>query len=415
MDTNTLVTQLGEQVKQFQEQNKGLLKEANEAKVAAENIAKEYSEKVKALNEALATKDATIGQIQEAVKELKAKQGHIGSNITMPVTSVEDLIAKSFETDKAKDILKNAQTNTPWHTDPRAFRAPMKSKAAGLITISAPGGTGGNVTGSTVVGVPSWSDQIWGRGYDDIHFRDIFRTIESQTGSFFFYRSTTPVGEGSVDYAYGGPGGAKPKIDKDLELQNVYARYLAGVVDIAKESLTDLPALQSYLNEELVEDYLTAEDVKMFSALLAAATGVNTVPGSATNAIEKIIYLLANQKRSRFRADRIIIGPEKEAEILVTKPNDYSLPNVVAITPNGDIRIKGIPLISVNTDQLAANQVLIGDSRKAGILQVAGEGLKLELFDRHDQAVYNNIVTMRVEARVAPVIFRPEAFIKATI
>jgi hypothetical protein len=414
MESTAIVAQLGEQMKQFKSEYTALLNTANEEKKEAQRIAAEHAVKVKELNDALIAKDATIGQIQEAVKELKAKSGHAGAGVMMPVTSVEDLIAKSFETEKAQEILKNAAVGQAWFTDKRAFRAPMKSKAAGLITISAPGGTGGNVTGSTVVGVPSWSDQIWGRGYDDIHFRDIFRTIESQTGSFFFYRSTLAVGEGSVDYTYG-PGADKNKIDKDLELQNVYARYLAGVVDIAKESLTDMPALQSYLNEELVEDYLTAEDKKMFAALLAAATGVNTVPGTATNAIEKIIYLLANQKRSRFRADRIIIGPEKEAEILVTKPNDYSLPNVVAITPNGDIRIKGIPLISVNTDQLSSNQVLIGDSRKAGILQVAGEGLKLELFDRHDKAVYNNIVTMRVEARVAPVIFRPEAFIKATI
>ena len=409
-----MVSTLTEQVKEFQAQNKGLLKEATEAKEKAAQIAKDYEEKVKALNESLAAKDATIGEIQESVKELKAKQGHFAANAASPVVSVEGLIAKSFEKDEAKEVLKECIINKPWTTDPRPFRAPFKAKAAGVITISAPGGSGGNVTGSQVVGIPSWSDQIWGRGYDDVHFRDIFRTIESATGSFFFYRGNTPVGEGSVDYTYG-PGEPKNKIDKDLTLIPVYARYLAGIVDIAKESLTDLPALQSYLNEELVEDYLTAEDKKMFNALLAAASGVNTIPGSATNAIEKIIYLLANQKRSKFRADRIIIGPEKEAEILVTKPNDYSLPNAVSITPNGDIRIKGIPLISVNTDELAANQVLIGDSRKAGILQVAGEGLKLQLFEQHDKAVYNNIVSMRVEARVAPIIFRPDAFIKATI
>jgi uncharacterized protein YoxC len=401
------IEQLTEQVKEFKEKHATLLNEANTAAKEANRIAKEYDDKVKQLNADLAAKDATILDIQNSVKELQAKSGHLGNGGVHAATSVEDLISKSFESPEAVEILKAGKLETPWKTDPVGKKMPFRSKAAGTITLSS------NVTGGSIVGVPSWSDQIWGRSYDDMHFRDLFRIIESATGNFLFFRANTPVGEGSVGSV--APGGQKPLIDKDITLQPVNATYLAGVADIAKESLQDIPMLQSYITDELINDYLDVETATMFRALLAVANGPNSVPGTATYLVEKIIYLIANQRGIRNRPDRIILKPVRWAELLTTRPNDFSLPNAVTITPNGSVAIVGIPVAMTATGELNDNTVLVGDSRKAGIIQVVGEGLKLETFRQHDKAVYNNIISMRVEARVAPVIFRTEAFSKLTL
>jgi hypothetical protein len=403
--TDDLVGQLADQVKQFNEDNKGLVKAANEAKAYAEGIKKDYEEKVKELNTNLAAKDATILQIQDSVKELKAKQGSLGSGLIVPATSVEELIAKSFESEEAISVLKQGRMETPWFTD-KLPKNP-RWKAAGTITVS------GNVTGASIGSTPTWSDQIWGAERGDLHFRDLFRIIDSATGTFTYYRANTPSGEGSVATVQ--PAGQKPLIDKDLSIQTATAYYKAGVADIAKESLQDVPMLQSYLNEELVNDYLDTETYDMFVALLAAANGSGTIPVGATKTVEKLIHLIKNQRKSKNRFDRLIVKPDIWAETILTKPNDYSTPNVVTVLPNGQVAILGVPMSVVNTDALTDRQVLIGDSRKAAIMQVIGEGLKLELFKQHDKAVYQNLVSLRVEARVAPIIFRTEAFIKATL
>ena len=408
METKDLIGQLSDQVKQFNDDNKGLVKEAKEARAAMEEIRKEYTDKVKELNTALAAKDATIKQIQDEVKEMKAKGGQMGGGTQGFTDSVDQLIAKSFESPEATEVLKSGRLNDAWYTD-KLPKNP-KWKAAGTIIV----GTGGNnVTGATIVGVPTWSNEIWGAERADVHFRDLFRVIDSATGTFTYYRENTPAGEGSVQTVL--PAGQKPLIDKDLSLQTATAYYKAGVADIAKESLQDIPMLQSYLNQVLVDDYLDVETYDMFTALLAAASGTNTIPVGATKTVEKLIHLIKNQRKSKNRFDRLIVKPDIWAETILTKPNDYSTPNVVTVLPNGQVAILGVPMSVTNTDAIADRQVLVGDSRKAAIMQVIGEGLKLELFKQHDKAVYQNLVSLRVEARVAPIIFRTEAFIKATL
>lgn len=406
MKTDDLVGQLAEQVKQFNEDNKGLVKAANEARAFAEGVKKEYEEKVNELNAALSTKDATIKQIQDEVLEIKAKAGQMGNNgATSTLVTVEQLISKSFESPEAVEVLKSGRLNDAWYTD-KLPKNP-RWKAAGIITLS------NNVTGANIVGTPTWSDQIWGAERSDVHFRDLFRVIDSATGTFTYYRENTPAGEGSVATVL--PGGQKPILDKDISLQTATAYYKAGVADIAKESLQDVPMLQSYLNQVLVDDYLDVETYDMFVTLLAAASGNATIPAGATKTVEKIIYLIKNQRKSKNRFDRLIVTPDIWVETILTKPNDYSTPNVVTVVPSGQVAVLGVPMSVVNTSAFADRQVLIGDSRKAAIMQVVGEGLKLELFKQHDKAVYQNLVSLRVEARVAPIVFRTEAFIKATL
>lgn len=408
MEVKDLVAQLTEQVKGYKEQNEKLLNAANSATKEAQRIADEAAAKVKSLNDEIISKGATIEQMQSEIKELQLK-GSTPANLQgQLIKSAEELISKSFESEEAQTYLKSGKLGE-WHTD--KFEKGAKFKAAGTIIVN---GSGTNVTGASIQGIPTWSDQIWGRGYDDLHFRDIFRVVDSGTGTFIYYRENTPAGEGSIALIPT-PGAQKPLIDKDLSLQTETAKYIAGVADIAKESLTDLPMLQSYLNQVLIDDYLEVEDRVMFTRLLAEATGTNTLVGTNDFAIEDIIDLIKNQRKRRFRADRIIITPDIWAEILKTRPNDFSLPNAVTITPNGQVAIVGIPLATINADAFAERQVLIGDSRKVAMMQVVGEGLKLELFKQHDKAVYNNIVSLRVEARVGLLVFRPEAFIKATL
>lgn len=399
----TTVEELNGRVKEFVEQNKGLKKEYDDAKAEILRITKEHGDKVEALNKELTEKGATLGQIQKEVLEMKAKAGTnifgLSGSGEGPLT-FEGLIKSSIEKE-ALAISKVDNVNPHgWTTD--AIGKQAKVKAAGTITLA------NSVTGATITGVPTWSPTIESRGHDETHFRDIFPVFDSATGTYAFYRANTPTGDGSITKQTT-HGAAKSQKDYDLTLTKVDAEYLAGYADIARQSITDIPMLQSFVGEELIEDYLDQETFNMFSELIAASTGPTVSAGA--NPMETMIKSIAAVRQIKRRASAIIGRPALWAQLLITKPADYNLPvGSVSISPIGSVMIVGVPFYSTATNALNDTKFLIGDTRQAGIMQVTGEGLKLQVFQQHDQAVYKNLITMRVEARVALLQRRLEAW-----
>lgn len=399
----TTVEELNGRVKEFVEQNKTLVKEATDAKAEVLRITKEHNDKVEALNKELTEKGATLKQIQDQVLEMKAKAGTNIFGVTGggdAPASFEGLIKSSIE--KEADAIAKVDKVNPhgWTTDPLGKQA--RVKAAGTITLA------NSVTGATITGVPTWSPQIESRGHDETHFRDVFPIFDSATGSYVFYRANTPTGDGSITKQTT-HGATKSQKDYDLTLTKVDADYLAGFADIARQALTDIPMLQSFVGEELIEDYLDQETFNMFSELITNSTGPTVAVGA--NPMETMIKSIAAIRQIKRRANAIIGRPALWAQLLLTKPNDYNLPvGSVSISPLGAVMVVGIPFYSTATNALSDTKFLIGDTRQAGIMQVTGEGLKLQVFQQHDQAVYKNLITMRVEARVALLQRRLEAW-----
>lgn len=399
----TTVEELNGRVKEFMEQNKGLVKEATEAKAEVIRITKEHNEKVEAINKELSEKGATLADIQKQVLEMKAKAGTNIFGVTgggeAPV-SFEGLIKSSIEKEAAMISKVDKVTPHGWVTE--AIGKQAKVKAAGTITLA------NSVTGTTITGVPTWSPTIESRGHDETHFRDVFPIFDSATGTYAFYRANTPTGDGSITKQTT-HGAAKSQKDYDITLVKVDADYLAGYADIARQSITDIPMLQSFVGEELIEDYLDQETFNMFAELIANSTGPTVAAGA--NPMETMIKSIAAIRQIKRRANAIIGRPALWAQLLLTKPADYNLPvGSVAISPLGAVMIVGIPFYSTATNALRDDKFLIGDTRQAGIMQVTGEGLKLQVFQQHDQAVYKNLITMRVEARVALLQRRLEAW-----
>lgn len=398
----TTIAELDGRVKEYIEQNKALVKEATDAKAEVIRITKEHSEKVEAINKELTEKGATLGQIQKEVLEMKAKAGTniFGINGGKEIVTFEGLIKSSIEKEAAAIAKVDNVNPHGWMTD--AIGKQAKVKAAGTITLA------NSVTGASITGIPTWSTDIATRGFDDTQFRDIFPIFDSATGTYAFYRSNTPTGDGSITKQTT-HGASKSQKDYDVTLIKVDAEYLAGYADIARQAITDIPMLQSFVGEELIEDYLDQETFNMFAELIANSTGPTVSAGA--NPIETMIKSIAAVRQIKRRANAIIGRPGLWAQLLLTKPNDYNLPvNSVGISPQGAVIIVGVPFYSTATNALSDTKFLIGDTRQAGIMQVTGEGLKLQVFQQHDQAVYKNLITMRVEARVALLQRRLEAW-----
>lgn len=377
------------------------IKELKEAKTEAELKYKEYSEKVVELNKELGEKGATLGQIQAQVNELQAKSGAMKVVTPENKMGVKELFLKEFEAN-AEAAVKEFRADL--HNNVNNALPFMKTKAVGTMTIAS------NITGASISAIPTWDNNFAVRGRQMVHFRDLVRTIDTTTGLYIFLRQNIPAGEGSVA-ATTQPGATKTKRDYDNTMVTVTSRYRAGTVDVAAEMIQDIPGLSNYITEELTEDYLRTESFDFFDSLINAATGSSAVPAGVTVPAERIPHYVANLESNNYQPTDIVVRPRVWANLLNTKPADYSTPGGFLVLPDGTIIFAGLRLTKCSSNALADDRVLIGDFRKTLITQKAGEGFNVRMFNTHDQAVYANLITFRGEARAEVAVLRPDAFL----
>jgi HK97 family phage major capsid protein len=362
-------------------------KKFQESQKLAEAANKALENELKQLTETLTKQNKTIEEILAAQNEFKAKRGRFSALTGEEKTAKENLaeaFAEHFEEIKA--VRKSKGVN-------------FEVKAVGTMTTSA------NLTGA-VVNQYSLTPAI--RGRRKVHMQDLVSTINSSTGLWSFYRQNNPVGEGSFGFQLT-HGNAKAQIDYDLTKVDVTCEYLAGFVRIAKQMMQDLPFLQSFVANELLEDYKRQESFEFFGTLRSAATGNSTT--SASVYAEKIIDWIANLSDNDYDPNYIVTTAAQWATLLKTKPNDYSTPGGVTVSPTGDVMIVGVPVVIANSLYLGStpNKTLVGDFTKAAIIQV--DGLRTEFFEQDSDNVQKNLITARTERRVGFATLRPDAFV----
>lgn len=350
---------------------------------AAANL--KIENEVKALNEDLGKKGATLEEIQKEIKLFKAKAGRFSGGEGANEKKTAEIIAEAFE---------------EHFTEIKAFRkatGKFEMKAAGTMTAAA------NLSGN-VIATYDLTPQV--RGRRRINIRDLLPVINSATGTWKFYRQNTPVGQGSFGFQTN-HGTQKNQLDYDLTEETITVDYLAGFAVLAKQMMQDLPFLQNFVANELVEDYKRTESAQFFGQLTAGATGSNTTSSSVL--AEKYIDWIAALMGNDWYPNAIVTDNTNWAAILKTKPNDYDVPGGITISADGTVMFCGLPLIAQNN--IGAGHTLIGDFSKAAIIQA--EGLSADFFEQDGTNVRQNIITARVEARVALAILRPDAFIFA--
>jgi HK97 family phage major capsid protein len=335
----------------------------------------------------MAAKGATLKQMQDELTEFKASKGRrVTGDNGEDVESTRKLLKDAFAEEFAK-IKEQANEPVAQHK--------FKVKAVGNMTAAA------NLTGSVQA---TYASQPALRGRRKLHIRDLLNVIPSATGLWKFYRQNIPAGEGSFDFQTT-HGNLKEQLDYDFTEVTVTVDYLAGFVRIAKQMLQDLPFMQSFVSNELVEDYLRTEDNKFFGALYSAATGT---AGTSTVTVEKVIEAIANLEDRDYDVNGIVVTNQVWAKMLKTKPNDYSIPGGVTITPNGDVAIVGVPVFKTNASNIGNDRILLGDFTKAAIIQT--EGLNVNMYEQDSDNIQRNLITVKAESRVALATLRTDAF-----
>ncbi len=296
--------------------------------------------------------------------------------------------------DAFAEAVGNAHDNIKRVSKGRGFE--MEMKAVGNMTVAS------NLTGESVV---TYQNQPALVPANKVNFRQLVPTIGSSTGTYVVYRETG--GEGSMGFT--SAGAAKNQVDYDFTRLQYNASYLNGFVRIAKEMLQDLPFMQQALPAMLLRDFYKKENSQFYTDLSTAATGPSTPTGA--NYIEDIISLVGQLEDTDFDCTGIVLKPSIVAAIQNTKPQNYSLPGAVTISPAGQLTINGVPVFKASW--MATNRVLLGDWSQAKIVNV--DGLKVEFFEQDSDNVQKNLITVRIEAREVLAIDRQDAFTFATI
>lgn len=363
-----------------------LAKEVEAANRKAEEITAEVNEK-------MAKQGASLSEIQDTLKEVQAKQGRIGNQLDREIKSFHTELAKAIQ-EKASEI---ANVSKGKSVEFKLEGVDFSTKTVGDMTMSA------NLTGS---GFANYDPNPAVRGRRKVNFRDIpgVGVVNSSTGLWKFYRQNSTVGEGS--FGVQTQGSAKAQIDYDVTEVTITIDTIAGFARISRQMLRDLPFMQSFLPNELREDYFRAETNKFINTLMPQISAYST---SASVYVEKLIEWHGALLARDYEPTAFVTSAANWATLLSTKPSNYSTPSCITVTPMGELACMGVPIVVCNG--ITGTNTLVGDFSKLKIAQATG--LSINFFEQDADNVTKNLVTVRAEADVALAALRTDAFIYA--
>lgn len=236
-----------------------------------------------------------------------------------------------------------------------------------------------------------------------INFRDLIPTVHSPTGSMVTYR------EGTVTNSVANQteGSAKPSQDYTWSEQKATSQYLSAVTKFSKQLMYNLPFIQSTLTAELLRDFYKKENSSFFIQAAQAATGDNVASGSPTADIEELVHMISNQLKASYFPSYAIVDPAQWARIVLTKPNDYSMPQIVSTDKDGNIRIGQTIIIAAAWAQ--SDKVLLIDVNQ--IERQETESLRVEFSYQDQDNFIKNMITARIECFETLAIRRPDSIV----
>jgi ribosomal protein L9 len=355
------------------------MKAANEAAIAdVKNQVAEVKAAVVTMDEASKKNQAALDQLiaEKSAKKVDNKNKSFGE-------AYNEAIAEAFEAKQAE--LKEFQKN-------KNAKLTIDLKSVGTMTL------GNNLSGD---GVATYNQRQGLVPAQKINMRDLIPTAVSPTGLYVTYRETGT--EGSIGIQT--EGNAKSQIDYDLTEVKVVSDYIAGFARFSKQMMFQLPFLQNTLQRMLLRDFYKKENSTFFTAVSTAATGSTTT--SASVDAEQLVDWIANQLDANFEASFALVSYAQWADLLKTKPTDYSVPGGFVIDANGNVRIAGVPVIGASW--VTNDKALIIDANY--LERVETEGLRVEFSYEDSDNFQRNLVTARVECFEDINIMRTDAII----
>lgn len=258
-----------------------------------------------------------------------------------------------------------------------------------------------------------------------VHIRQLLQTGGMGAKSTFnFVKEVTgdylgaPAGSGPASVA---EATLKPQFDLKLVEAAVNAEWIAGWIRISRNMLDDVEGMTTFLQSRLPELLLRAEDQQLLSGngtspQLSGITdaGNYTAPtGSATIDVEQLVQAIAQLEGYDREANGILLNPADWYNIWLTKSTGsvaglYNLPNEMIQRVNDQMFIAGVPVF--RSTAIAVDKFIVGDWAMGANL-ILREPPRVEFFREDGINVRENMITVRVEERVAFPIYGDNYFI----
>jgi hypothetical protein len=256
---------------------------------------------------------------------------------------------------------------------------------------------------------------IVGPGHDEFHARNIipvFPTISNLIRYIQYTVDSTP----GLGFATVAVGAQKPSLGYIPTVVDAAVRKIAGLLDVPDELMDDVVGFRAWIAYELPKAYLDAEDLQIYKGngtgenllgLWTQAANQSFPQGSVTaasNIIDKIVAGVTQVRKLKRNTSAVVISPVAWQEIFINKgtTKDYTYP--IILDAAGVMRIGGVAIFwsNVFTD---------GDfARGTAIFQ--RKAMQIGYFEQNKDNVEKNVVTIRLEGRIALPIFYPESFKK---
>ena len=345
---------------------------------------------VNQLNEDAKKKGETLGELSEKVNKVLAEGNRLKSNIED--SARRDMSRQDLMIEQLKGIISE-------NFDKIKSETPFQSKDAGVMTL------GNNLTGTSQVSYVPNSNMRPIQSNPRLY--ELFRIIPTATGNVTFPRATSGVGEGS--FGAQTEGSAKVQVDYDVTQVNVSVPFIAGYAKVSRQMLQDLPFLQAYLSQSLIEDWNKAVNIRFLNSIASGSTALST--SETVNATKMIDAIAQHAALGLGNANLILTTHASWARLLKTKPSDYSVPGGTIIAPDGSVRLAGIPVVAHS--QVTSGKFYAMNTDAFAIAQASGLQVRSTETDQDD--FVKNLVTYRAEARIELLSFQPTAAVYGDI
>lgn len=359
--------------------------------------------------------EKTADDLQEAITKVKGIQGQIDA------ANEAEALLKGLETPKAEKADKEEEEKMEYKTigeqvAAKAAEAKDHVKEQNYHVI-VPGLKVAAVmaTPSSISPAVTDVDTRIVEGYRrPLLIADLFGA-ETITGSALTYFVESATVEGGP--AHTTEGSEKPMMSfGDPTAVTVALKKIASYMKETDELVADAPWLASSINgrgmyqhELAVENYLVTT--------LAGTSGIGTASLLTPDGIFKAMMTVQNN--SGFAPDAIVINPTDYQNIRLRKDSNgqyYGGGFMTAAYGNGGI-VEQPPiwgLRTVVTSAVAAGTCYVGAFKLGGSIVRKNAGTAVDIAYQNEDDFIKNLVTVRIEERLALAVRRPAAFVKIT-
>lgn len=248
------------------------------------------------------------------------------------------------------------------------------------------------------------------------HLRDIIPIGSTSKDTIKYPKEGAKTGTGPASWGRAATIAAtdpKPAFEPNFSVYSTAVEWIAGTMRLPVEMLADLPFLTSYLQNFARLELLESEDDQLLNGngvspeLDGIIPNASAYDGSKTILIEQIVDANLRQLGVlNTAATDVLLNPAEIVDLILNKASgsgEYDNPNGVIGFVNGQLQIAGLAVRKTN--RITAGEFLLGNFSHAQIFQRLAP--QLRFFEQDQDNVMKNLVTVRIEERLALAILKP--------